>query len=203
MTWGKRKDGQAYNKNKPKGMSGNKMETNPTSDVHLKTGGMERHRESEKGNRDNEKVTIASKISSKNQDVQLRGDMPPHSSKDNLNPNDYSGWILQVDGKVVKRSDDFREIEKEYEKYKTMSFKGTESVPTPSGTFLRYITKFPDTKIAQSVRKYGYENYIPEAGSFARALARGDLEEAFRRADPENEKILREIQNSHWINVAE
>jgi hypothetical protein len=35
LTWGKRKDGQAYNKDK-KGMSGSKMETSPTSDVHMK-----------------------------------------------------------------------------------------------------------------------------------------------------------------------
>lgn len=37
MTWGKRKDGQAYNKDKPKGISGSKMDTSPTSDVHMKT----------------------------------------------------------------------------------------------------------------------------------------------------------------------
>lgn len=34
--WGKRKDGQAYIKNKAKGMSGSKMSTMPTKDVHMK-----------------------------------------------------------------------------------------------------------------------------------------------------------------------
>jgi hypothetical protein len=36
MAWGKRKDGQAYNKDKPKGMSGAGQKTAPTSDVHMK-----------------------------------------------------------------------------------------------------------------------------------------------------------------------
>jgi hypothetical protein len=38
--WGKRKDGQAYQKDKTKGISGSKMNTSPTSDVHMKTSGM-------------------------------------------------------------------------------------------------------------------------------------------------------------------
>lgn len=36
MTWGKRKDGQAYQKDKSKGMSGTKMPTDATSDIHMK-----------------------------------------------------------------------------------------------------------------------------------------------------------------------
>lgn len=36
MAWGKRKDGQPYVKNKHSGMSGYKIQTEPTSDIHLK-----------------------------------------------------------------------------------------------------------------------------------------------------------------------
>lgn len=44
MTWGKRKDGQAYKKDK-KGMSGSKLKTNPTSDIHMKQTSMNINRE--------------------------------------------------------------------------------------------------------------------------------------------------------------
>jgi hypothetical protein len=36
VTWGKTKKNQAYVKDKPNGMSGSTMNTNPTSDVHMK-----------------------------------------------------------------------------------------------------------------------------------------------------------------------
>ncbi len=68
------------------------------------------------------------------------------------------------------------------------------SKPTtePSYNFRNYINKFPDSGIARQYTKYG-NFYIKGAGSFATALANGDMFDALIRADPENKKKLAEM----------
>jgi len=69
----------------------------------------------------------------------------------------------------------------------------TKSTTKPSYNFIKYIDKFRDSDIARQYMKDG-NRYILSSGSFATALANGDMFDALIRADTKNLAKLAEMR---------